>query len=123
MSARALVNEAYMGQVYPRANASSGLRGTTPAEADSETTRAAPMTAGEVIPGSNPVATLLVFIGMLLVLMFAAARLGSRDDYSNIRASAYNVLIIGLAAATFIPLLKIAAVKVKGPWTSYILAI
>lgn len=122
MSTRALVNEAYMGQVYPRSNASAGLRGTTPAEADSETTKAVP-TTGEIIPGSNPVATLLVFLGMLFVLMFAATKLGSRDDYSNIRASAYNVLIIGLAAATFIPLLKIAAVKVKGPWTSYILAI
>lgn len=78
---------------------------------------------GPLLEGQNPLVTFLVLLGFLLLLMWLAHSYGEPGEYSNLKASAYNVLFIGLAAAVFIPILKVVAVKVPGPWTSYILSI
>ena len=63
-------------------------------------------------PAGNLVVGMVVFVVLVAILMFVAHRFGGNDDdFSNIRASAYNVLIIGLIAAIGIPVIKIAAVK------------
>ena len=78
---------------------------------------------GLLLEGQSPLVTFLVILGLLLLLMWLANTYGEPGEYSNLKASAYNVLFIGLAAAVFIPILKVLAVKVPGPWTSYILSI
>uniref|UniRef100_A0A7C5VFB2 Uncharacterized protein n=1 Tax=Thermus caliditerrae TaxID=1330700 RepID=A0A7C5VFB2_9DEIN len=78
---------------------------------------------GGLLEGQSPLATFLVVLGFLLLLMWLAHTYGEPGEYSNLKASAYNVLFIGLTAALFIPLLKVAAVKIPGPWTSYFLSI
>lgn len=78
---------------------------------------------GALLEGQSPLVTFLVLLGFLLLLMWLAHTYGEPGEYSNLKASAYNVLVIGLAAAVFIPILKVLAVKVPGPWTSYILSI
>ena len=76
-----------------------------------------------LLKGQSPLVTFLVLLGFLLLLMWLANTYGEPGEYSNLKASAYNVLFIGLAAAVFIPILKALAVKMPGPWTSYILSI
>lgn len=78
---------------------------------------------GPLLEGQSPLMTFLILLGFLLLLMWLAHSYGEPGEYSNLRASAYNVLFIGLAAAVFIPILKVIAVKLPGPWTSYILSI
>jgi hypothetical protein len=82
-----------------------------------------PLGQGALLEGQSPVMTFLIVLGFLLLLMWLAHTYGEPGEYSNLRASAYNVLFIGLTAAAFIPLLKVLAVKFPGPWTSYILSI
>ena len=78
---------------------------------------------GPLLEGQSPLVTFLVLLGFLLLLTWLANTYGEPGEYSNLKASAYNVLFVGLAAAVFIPILKVLAVKVPGPWTSYILSI
>lgn len=117
-----MVETVMIGNVYPRYgdNISEVATPDTPSNTEAVATQ---KSTSELVPNDNPLATLLVFLGMLLLLMFVTAKWGNTGEYANIRASAYNVFIIGLAAATFIPILKLAAVKVPGPWTSYVLSI
>lgn len=83
----------------------------------------APLGQGALLEGQSPLTTFLVVLGFLLLLMWLASSYGEPGNYSNLKASAYNVLFIGLTAAIFIPLLKVLAVKVPGPWTTYFLSI
>jgi len=78
---------------------------------------------GMLLEGQTPLVTFLVVLGFLFLLMLLAHLYGEPGEYNNLRGSAYNVLFIGLTAAAFIPLLKVLAVKIPGPWTSYILSI
>lgn len=78
---------------------------------------------GALLEGQSPLVTFLVVLGFLLLLMWLAHAYGEPGEYSNLKASAYNVLFIGLTASLFIPLLKVVAVKIPGPWTSYFLSI
>lgn len=48
----------------------------------------------------------LVFLGLLIGLMFVAKRLGNEGDFSNIKLSAFNVLVISLAALIGLPVWK-----------------
>ena len=96
---------------------------TEAAPAQEATASGKPLGQGGLLEGQSPLATFLVVLGFLLLLMWLAHTYGEPGEYSNLKASAYNVLFIGLTAAAFIPLLKVLAVKVPGPWTSYILSI
>lgn len=78
---------------------------------------------GALLEGQSPLVTFLVVLGFLLLLMWLAHTYGEPGEYSNLKASAYNVLFIGLTASLFIPLLKVVAVKIPGPWTTYFLSI
>lgn len=60
---------------------------------------------------TSPLVGGLVFLALLFGIMFAAQRFGSDSDFANLRLSAYNVLIISLAAAAGLPLIKFIAFK------------
>lgn len=90
---------------------------------ESATGRAVTPGQGALLEGQSPLVTFLVVLGFLLLLMWLANTYGEPGNYSNLKASAYNVLFIGLTAAVFIPILKIIAVKIPGPWTTYFLSI
>lgn len=78
----------------------------------------------EAVAGpQNPMMFWIVFVGLLILLMVVAKRWGEPGEFSNLRASAYNVLFIALVAITGIPIFKLLAVKIPGPWSSYILSI
>lgn len=48
----------------------------------------------------------LVFLGLLVGLMFFARRVGEGEGFSNIKLSAFNVLVISLAALVGLPVWK-----------------
>lgn len=48
----------------------------------------------------------LVFLGLLVGLMFFAKKVGNSEDFSNIKLSAFNVLVISLAALIGLPVWK-----------------
>jgi hypothetical protein len=62
-------------------------------------------------PASNVFVGGTVFLGLLLLLMFIANKLGEENEFSNIKLSAYNVLIISLAATVGQPIWKYLAYK------------
>jgi hypothetical protein len=62
-------------------------------------------------PASNVFVGGAVFLGLLVLLMFIANRLGEESEFSNIKLSAYNVLIIGLAATVGQPIWKYLAYR------------
>lgn len=56
------------------------------------------------------------WIGIAVVIglmMFAAKKTGSGDEFKNLRASTYNIALITLIAVVGLTFLKIVAVKVK----------
>ena len=57
-------------------------------------------------PASNVFVGGAVFLTLLVLLMFVANRLGEESEFSNIKLSAYNVLIISLAATVGQPVWK-----------------
>jgi len=69
-------------------------------------------------PIAPPISTLgwisggLVFAVLLVVLMFAAHKIGGEEaKFGNIKGSIYNVFIISLSAFVGLPLLRVAAIK------------
>jgi hypothetical protein len=62
-------------------------------------------------PASNVFVGGAVFLGLLVLLMFIANRLGEDGEFANIKLSAYNVLIIGLAATVGQPIWKYLAYR------------
>lgn len=55
----------------------------------------------------NPITGLVIFGILVLVIMFTIHHFGKEDsDFTNIRASAYNVLIVSFMAAAGIPLIR-----------------
>ena len=69
-------------------------------------------------PGGNPLLGGVAIAVLLGLLMFLAHRSGSAEDFKDIRGSAYNALVIGLAAALILPALKFLTVKVPIPGVS-----
>lgn len=57
-------------------------------------------------------------VALLFLLMWSAKRAGKEGDFSNIRASAYNVLVIGLAVTVVIPVFKFLTTKWQIPGIS-----
>lgn len=119
-----LVDKVNLNNVYPAwGGFSVGEEAGTTLAGMSMDKPASQSTDTDVLPNQSPMVTFLVVLGLLLVLMWMANRWGEPGEFSNLRASAYNVLFIALAAIVAIPLIKVAAVKVKGPWTAYILSV
>lgn len=75
--------------------------------------------------GGNPLATWAALIVLLLGLFYLANRVGSSDDFANLKASAYNVLVVGLIAIVAIPPIKLAASMLPLPAAvkQYVLAV
>lgn len=67
---------------------------------------------------ASPVIGALVFIGLIIGLAFVAKRVGSVEEFKNIRVSPFNVLIISLAAIIGIPVWKFAFTKFPIPGVS-----
>lgn len=116
-----------MSSVYPTASGDSLGAQASPFAApvrDDFSAPAAPDMASDVLGGAPSGKSLLIagatFVALLIILMFAAAKLDGGDGkFSNIKGSFYNVLIIGLAAIAFIPLAKMVALRVKIPGISH----
>lgn len=117
---RQMTNDVSIGQLYPRQGSTQGLK--SGASTDEQQTVQGVVPADKVTPQA-PIPTMITFVILLVLLMLIAQRLGAADDFSNIRASFYNVVVIGLSAAIFIPLLKLFAVKVPSPASGFILSI
>ncbi len=59
-------------------------------------------------PQGNPIVGLVTALSLLVVLMLVVHHFGKgSDDFSNIKASAYNAFLIAFAAAVMIPLFKL----------------
>lgn len=111
-------NQVTGGSVQPASGASISASATGVARRQTTATGSGPQAApvkgdpGMMYPAGNFVVGMVVFVILVAILMFVAHRFGGNDDdFSNIRASAYNVLIIGLIASIGIPVIKIGAVK------------
>jgi len=58
----------------------------------------------------------LMFVGLLIALMYFAQYFSDeKSEFRNIKASAYNALVIGLAAVTTIPIYKFLFSKLPVP--------
>jgi hypothetical protein len=64
--------------------------------------------AANAVPSGNLFVGLAVFIVLLLAIMFTAHRVGDEGEFSNIKATAYNCLLISLVALAGIPIWKMA---------------
>jgi hypothetical protein len=125
-----VANTVNAGNVYPTAGKTIGQRGSamTPyaTGAYSQDGKAtAPSGApdnGGANPGGGifgqPLTWWLVFVALLLGLMFVAKRAGQGAEFGNIKASAYNVAVISLAAAVGIGFLKVVFGRYQVPGLS-----
>lgn len=59
---------------------------------------------------------------MLVGLMFVAKRLGSEDEFRNVRLSAYNVIVISLASIVGIAFFKVVFSRFRVPGLSDLVA-
>lgn len=55
---------------------------------------------------ANPVVGAIVFLMLIVGLAFLSRRVGSVDDFKNIRVSPYNILITTLAVIIGMPIFK-----------------
>jgi hypothetical protein len=118
-----------MPDLYQLANNNAvGYRDIYPTSlgVDSSTaaTGAAPSPGGAVAPvgdAAGPMVNIapqgiiaggIAFLALIFLLMFAARRLGETDDFRAIKPSVYNVVIMGMAAAAGLPLIKYSVWKV-----------
>lgn len=120
---RGYANDVFAANIYPGQGASLGAAATTPSGTPAQTSPAREAKQGTAKYTGNPFSFWFVFLGMLLVLMWVAHKLGEPGEFSNLKASAYNVLFIALVAVVGIPPIKLAASKIPGPWTPYVLSV
>lgn len=83
---------------------------------------------GEMKPAGNPNAkpmlTWLALFGLLLLLMFGAQKFGTSDqksDFANIKLSAFNILVIAIAAALGTAFLRLVFTRFYIPGVSEVL--
>lgn len=125
-----------IGNVYPRRGiglgvyASAGAKvGTAPQGMSAGTGEAAAMSDDvqrAVMIGNqgSALSAFVVIVALLFILMFAAKRIGSEGEFSNIKMSFYNVLVISFAAIIGIPIFKFVFTKIPIPGLStYALAV
>jgi hypothetical protein len=58
------------------------------------------------MPAGNLFSGLAVFVVLLLFIMWVSHRIGDQNEFSNVRASFYNVVVISLVALAGVPLWK-----------------
>ena len=104
-------NEMTPGSVYP-ADGGSVSAGSTGSGVQRQVTQTGSMSGGMQMPAGNLAVGLLVFVVLIAAVMFIVHKWGGEsNDFSNIRASAYNVFIIALIAVVGIPVIKVGAWK------------
>lgn len=106
-------------RITPGATGGGGFRATTPQEASPDLSRAfTSMAAARPLYGIAVLAVLLVGLSLL------ARHFGSEDEFREIRLSAYNVIVIGLAAIVGILFWKVLLTRVQIPHlTAAVLAV
>lgn len=91
-----------------------GASGAVGGTGGSATTPATPTLAG------HPIAWYLGLLGAIILMVLAAKKTGQASDFSNLKASVYNVSFIGLTAMLFFVLAKITVTKFPIPGLSQI---
>jgi len=98
------------GGYYPGMGDSIGLSATTPQSANPVLTD-----GGYIVPGTspsggvqgNPIQGAVIFIVLVVGIMLLVHKFGKgEEDFSNLKASAYNALIVAFLAAAGLPLVK-----------------
>lgn len=124
-------NSTAVKNVYPTANGpTTGVRASaaTPyaAALTSQTSQAGTDSDGAIVTKGaflgQPFTWWGLLFAMLLGLMFVARKLGSDDEFRNIRLSAYNVIVISLAAIVGIAFFKVVFSRFRVPGLSDVVA-
>lgn len=104
------VDDVLAQNVYPAYPGPSLGQAATTTNASQPGANVAQETAQEVAsqPRGNPLAFWLMFVILLLGVMVVAQRVGDSDEFSNIKGTAYNVLVVALIAVVGIPPIKLA---------------
>jgi hypothetical protein len=98
-------NEVTPGSVTPTSGASIAASAT----GQNRSNQQGSASASNAPPQGNIFHGLLIFAALLAIIMFVVHRFGGdSDDFSNVRASAYNILIISLISLAGIPLWRLA---------------
>lgn len=120
-----MVNMLYARQIYPTLGGeTAGDLATGPfaprAEAQTAATTGHPdVDAALTIGGqASPLMGLVVFGGMVVGIMLLAQHLGEGEEFRNVKATAYNALVISLLAVAGIPVWKFVFTRVKVPGVS-----
>lgn len=72
-------------------------------------------------PASKPLMTWAVLLGLLIVLMYGVQKFGTsgqKGDFANIKLSAFNILVIAIAATIGITFLKLVFTRFYVPGLS-----
>lgn len=118
------VNNVPVRNVYP--TAPGGSLGTVAAATSPDTsgygvkgsltgTGGAATTPGVPTLTGHPVTWYLGLLGVIIAMVFIAKKTGQASEFSNLRASFYNVSFIGLTATLFLVLAKIIVSKFRVP--------
>jgi hypothetical protein len=68
-----------------------------------------------VAAASNPLYGIVVLAALLVGLSLLAQRVGTQEEFRNVRLSAYNVVVIGLAAIVGILFWKVLLTRFPIP--------
>lgn len=107
---------------YASATSMYGPRGTTASSPD----EIAPVAADEISQAAemgkrgNPIIALLALGVMVGLLMWGSHKLGTDEDFKNIRLSSFNILTIGWVAIIGLTVWKFVFTKIKVPGLSTI---
>lgn len=107
-------NEVTPGSVYPAdgGSISAGSTGSNVQRSVTQSGGAQASAGASPMPAGNFVTGMIVFAALVAITMFVVHKWGGDDrDFGNIRASAYNILIISLIAAVGLPVIKVGVLK------------
>lgn len=115
-------NEVTSGSITPAngpsvaaAATGSNKRSLTVSGSNSTAAPASAGASGGSAPAGSLVTGLIVFSALVAIIMFVTHKWGGESsDFSNVRASVYNVLIISLIAFVGLPVLKLGAIQLAG---------
>ncbi len=97
-------------------NMSMNTGGGVAAEVDGEEEAA----SGGIL--GQPAGWFITLFALLLGLMYGARKLGAESDYSNLKLSTYNIIVISLAAIIGIAFFKVLFARFKVPGLSTFIA-
>lgn len=126
-------NDVPARNVYPQAGGSSlGLRagsqtpesGSEPGAISDEAAAAVPgaVAAQRSGPLGQPIAWWGMIVALLFGLMFIAKKVGHEGEFSNVKLSTYNVVVISLAAIIGIAFAKVVTARFHVPGLSPLVA-